>query len=162
MIAAKLALMLASTDALAGFIVGLVGRAGSGKSTVAVELEGTLHQMGIVSYRLDGDNIRHGLNKDLGFSPGERSENIRRIGEMAKLFVDAGIITLTAFISPFRADRDRMMWFVKTHVHTEQFSKNQMAEFLTMMLEEYSQLGVNMTDPDSKGWGNLLELSEAV
>ena len=76
---------------------------------------------------------------------------IRDDSMMAELYL--------GYSKKFRADRDRMMWFVKTHVHTEQFSKNQMAEFLTMMLEEYSQLGVNMTDPDSKGWGNLLEVA---
>ena len=84
------------------------GLSGSGKSTLAVELEAKLHEMGIHTYILDGDNIRHGLNKDLGFSDEEREENIRRIGEVAKLFVDAGIIVLTAFISPFKKDRQQV------------------------------------------------------
>jgi len=84
------------------------GLSGSGKSTLAVELERALHNNGIHSYILDGDNIRHGLNKDLGFSDVDREENIRRIGEVAKLFVDAGVIVITAFISPFRKDRDNV------------------------------------------------------
>jgi adenylylsulfate kinase len=82
------------------------GLSGSGKSTVAVALEKALWDRGIVSYILDGDNVRHGLNKDLGFSPEDRTENIRRIGEVANLFTDSGVVNLTAFISPYRADRD--------------------------------------------------------
>ncbi|MEZ9628993.1 adenylyl-sulfate kinase [Vibrio breoganii] len=81
------------------------GLSGSGKSTVANAVESKLLQMGKHSYLLDGDNVRHGLNKDLGFSDTDRVENIRRIGEVAKLFVDAGNIVLTAFISPFVSDR---------------------------------------------------------
>jgi adenylyl-sulfate kinase len=87
-------------------IVWLTGLSGSGKSTIANALEGELHAAGHHSYLLDGDNIRMGLNKGLGFSDADRVENIRRIGEVAKLFVDAGLIAITAFISPFRADRD--------------------------------------------------------
>lgn len=86
----------------------LTGLSGSGKSTLAVELENELYKLGVHSYILDGDNIRHGLNKDLGFSDEDREENIRRIGEVAKLFVDAGFIVITAFISPFRKDRDNV------------------------------------------------------
>lgn len=82
------------------------GLSGSGKSTVSVALEKELHKLGIHTYRLDGDNVRHGLNKNLGFSPEDRKENIRRIGEVANLMVDAGLVTLTAFISPYREDRD--------------------------------------------------------
>jgi adenylylsulfate kinase len=82
------------------------GLSASGKSTLANELDKQLYEKGIRSYVLDGDNIRHGLNKDLGFSPEDRKENIRRIGEVAKLFVDAGLFTLAAFISPYRDDRD--------------------------------------------------------
>lgn len=82
------------------------GLSGSGKSTIAYALEQKLHQLGRHSYVLDGDNVRHGLNGNLNFSQADRKENIRRIGEVAKLFVDAGMITLSAFISPFRADRD--------------------------------------------------------
>lgn len=87
-------------------VIWFTGLSGAGKSTVANALEGELFRQGFHSYLLDGDNIRMGLNKDLGFSDAERVENIRRIGEVAKLFADAGLIALTAFISPFRADRD--------------------------------------------------------
>ncbi len=83
------------------------GLSGSGKSTLAHAVENALYEMGCRTYVLDGDNIRHGLNKDLGFSPADREENIRRIGEVAKLFTDGGVINLTAFISPYRADRDK-------------------------------------------------------
>jgi adenylylsulfate kinase len=89
-----------------GCIVWLTGLSGSGKSTIAVELEKRLWDRGMRAFILDGDNIRHGLNKNLGFSPADRTENIRRIGEVAKLFVDAGMVAITAFISPYRADRD--------------------------------------------------------
>jgi len=88
------------------FVLWFTGLSGSGKSTISVALEDALFQRGNLVYRLDGDNIRHGLNKNLGFSPEDRTENIRRIGEVAKLFVDAGVIAMTAFISPYKADRD--------------------------------------------------------
>jgi len=81
------------------------GLSGSGKSTIANALETRLYEMGKHTYLLDGDNIRHGLNKDLGFSDEDRVENIRRIGEVSRLFVDAGLIVISAFISPFRSDR---------------------------------------------------------
>ena len=84
------------------------GLSGSGKSTIAIEVERRLVQRGISAYVLDGDNIRQGLNTNLGFSPEDRTENIRRIGEVAKLFNDAGVVVLTAFISPYREDRDRV------------------------------------------------------
>ncbi len=87
-------------------VLWFTGLSGSGKSTISDALEVRLHDMGFLSYLLDGDNVRHGLNKDLGFSDADRVENIRRIAEVSKLFVDAGLIVLTAFISPFRADRD--------------------------------------------------------
>jgi len=89
-----------------GVTVWLTGLSGSGKSTVAIGVEKRLIESGHAAYVLDGDNIRHGLNKNLGFSPADRSENIRRVGEVAKLFTDAGVIVLTSFISPYRADRD--------------------------------------------------------
>ncbi len=82
------------------------GLSGSGKSTIAIAVERELVRRRISAYVLDGDNIRHGLNKNLGFSPEDRTENIRRIGEVAKLFNDAGVVVLTAFISPYREDRD--------------------------------------------------------
>ena len=89
-----------------GATLWFTGLSGSGKSTVASALEQVLVSQGVNSYRLDGDNVRHGLNKNLGFSAEDRAENIRRIGEVAKLFADAGSIALTSFISPYRADRD--------------------------------------------------------
>lgn len=89
-----------------GCTLWMTGLSGSGKSTVAVALEQVLLQRGRHAYRLDGDNVRHGLNKNLGFSAEDRTENIRRIGEVSKLFADAGVITITSFISPYRADRD--------------------------------------------------------
>lgn len=90
------------------FVVWFTGHSGSGKSTLAHTVEEELHQLGCRTYVLDGDNVRHGLCSDLGFSTHDRSENIRRIGEMTRLFVDAGIITLAAFISPSRQDRQRV------------------------------------------------------
>jgi adenylylsulfate kinase len=90
-----------------GVVLWFTGLSGSGKSTIANALEFTLYKMGYHTYLLDGDNIRHGLNSDLGFSKEDRKENIRRVGEVSKLFVDAGIITITAFISPFIDDRKR-------------------------------------------------------
>ncbi|KAI8091080.1 adenylylsulfate kinase [Gilbertella persicaria] len=89
-----------------GFTIWFTGLSASGKSTLATALEQTLLHSGINSYRLDGDNIRFGLNKNLGFGPEDRTENIRRISEVAKLFADATVVALTAFISPYRADRD--------------------------------------------------------
>lgn len=88
-------------------VIWMTGLSGSGKSTLANAVSKRLHDMGKRSFVLDGDNIRHGLNKGLGFSEEDRKENIRRISEVAKLFVEAGIITIAAFISPFREDRDR-------------------------------------------------------
>ena len=91
-----------------GATLWLTGLSGSGKSTIAVGVERALVAREHPAYVLDGDNVRHGLNKNLGFSPEDRSENIRRIGEVAKLFSDAGLIVLTSFISPYRADRDEV------------------------------------------------------
>tara|TARA_B100001146_G_scaffold128990_1_gene113215 strand:- start:350 stop:949 length:600 start_codon:yes stop_codon:yes gene_type:complete len=88
-----------------GGILWFTGLPGSGKSTLAIELESYLFQNGIQVYVLDGDNIRQGLSSDLGFSPADRTENIRRIGEVGTLFADAGFIVITAFISPYRKDR---------------------------------------------------------
>lgn len=93
-------------DGNRGVILWYTGLSGCGKSTIALEVEKRLFEMGKHTYLLDGDNIRFGLNKNLGFSPQDRTENIRRIGEVAKLFVDAGIMVSTAFISPYRMDRD--------------------------------------------------------
>jgi adenylylsulfate kinase len=107
-----------------GATLWFTGLSGSGKSTVAVALEQALTARGKLCYRLDGDNIRLGINKNLGFSAEDRSENIRRIGEVSKLFVDTGVIVLSSFISPYRSDRDTVralhdadgMDFIEVHV----------------------------------------------
>jgi len=91
-----------------GATIWFTGLSGSGKSTLAHAVEERLHQMGCRTFVFDGDNVRHGLCSDLGFSKEHRAENIRRISEMVKLFVEAGMITMTAFISPFQADRERV------------------------------------------------------
>ncbi|WP_240355263.1 adenylyl-sulfate kinase [Pectobacterium brasiliense] len=88
-----------------GVVIWFTGLSGSGKSTLAGALEQVLHQRGVSTYLLDGDNVRHGLCRDLGFTDDDRRENIRRVGEVAKLMVDAGLVVLTAFISPHRAER---------------------------------------------------------
>src|SRR5262249_18871437 len=109
-----------------GVTIWFTGLSGSGKSTIAFTLEHALVQRGHLAYVLDGDNIRHGLNKNLGFSAADREENIRRIGEVAKLFANGGIITMTSFISPYRKDRDIVralhvegkLPFIEVHVST--------------------------------------------
>ena len=109
-----------------GATLWFTGLSGSGKSTIAFTLEHALGQRGRLAYVLDGDNIRHGLNKNLGFSAADREENIRRIGEVAKLFADCGVITMTSFISPYRKDRDTVralhiagkLPFIEIHVNT--------------------------------------------
>lgn len=106
-----------------GVTIWLTGLSGSGKSTIAVELEHALLENKHLAYILDGDNIRHGLNKNLGFSPEDRTENIRRIGEVAKLFTDANIIAITAFISPYRQDRDNVRKLLKEGEFVEIYIK---------------------------------------
>ena len=107
-----------------GCVVWFTGLSGSGKSTISRRVEQKLLAGGATAYCLDGDNVRHNLNKDLGFSPADRTENIRRIGAVAELFADAGIITYTAFISPYRKDRDEARAllpegrFIEVHVAT--------------------------------------------
>jgi len=91
-----------------GAILWFTGLSGSGKSTIAHRVERMLIERGAFAYVLDGDNVRHGLNSDLGFAPEDRVENIRRIGEVARLFADAGALVVSAFISPYRKDRDRV------------------------------------------------------
>lgn len=91
-----------------GCTLWLTGLSGSGKSTIGVALEKALIQQGVLAYRLDGDNVRHGLNANLGFSPDDREENIRRVGEVAKLFADSGVVTISSFISPYQRDRDQV------------------------------------------------------
>ncbi|MFL7866147.1 adenylyl-sulfate kinase [Vibrio cincinnatiensis] len=102
-------------------VLWFTGLSGSGKSTVANAVERKLLSLGKHSYLLDGDNVRHGLNKDLGFSDADRIENIRRIGEVAKLFVDSGAIALTAFISPFIADRQHVRDLLEDNQFLEVF-----------------------------------------
>ena len=102
-------------------ILWFTGLSGSGKSTIANAVELELFKRGRKTYLLDGDNVRHGLNKDLGFSEQDRIENIRRIGEVAKLFVDSGLIVLTAFISPFKSDRQIARSLVKYDEFIEVF-----------------------------------------
>jgi adenylylsulfate kinase len=105
-----------------GAALWFTGLSGAGKTTLAYAIERDLVDLGIFAYVLDGDNVRHGLNSDLGFSPDARRENVRRIGEVVKLFVDAGVLVLCAFVSPYRADRDRLRAgmpagdFVEVHV----------------------------------------------
>lgn len=105
-----------------GAAVWMTGLSGSGKTTLAYALERELVARGVGAYVLDGDNVRHGLNSDLGFSPDDRRENVRRIGEVVKLFVDAGLLVVCAFVSPYRANRDRLRAamaagdFVEVHV----------------------------------------------
>jgi len=91
-----------------GATIWFTGLSGSGKSTIAIALERALYNIGKLSYRLDGDNVRLGINKNLGFSEEDRKENIRRIGEIAKLFGDAGVLSLSSFISPYKGDRDEV------------------------------------------------------
>ena len=102
-------------------LIWFTGLSGSGKSTLAVQLEAQLHAKGFATYLLDGDNIRMGLNKDLSFTDEARVENIRRIGEVSKLMLDAGIIVLSAFISPFKADRDQVKEIVGRDNYIEVF-----------------------------------------
>ncbi len=109
-----------------GAVVWFTGLSGSGKSTVAVEVERALVAGGRAAYLLDGDNLRHGLNGDLGFSAEDRGENVRRVGEVAALFADAGVVAVVPLVSPYRADRDRVrrrvtdagLRFVEVHVDT--------------------------------------------
>jgi adenylylsulfate kinase len=110
-----------------GLVVWFTGLPSSGKSTVANTLDRMLHARGCHAFVLDGDNVRHGLNKNLGFSPEDRVENIRRIGEVAKLFADAGLIAITAFISPYRRDRDGSRALLKPGEFVEVFMDTPLA-----------------------------------
>lgn len=106
-----------------GTIVWMTGLSGAGKSTIAAIVEQRLIESGKLAYRLDGDNVRHGLNAGLGFSKEDRAENVRRVGEVAKLFADAGVIAIVSLISPYRKDRDAIRVstsageFIEVHVH---------------------------------------------
>lgn len=109
-------------------VIWFTGLSGSGKSTISVALEKALFEQNITSYRLDGDNIRHGLNQNLGFSPEDRKENIRRIGEVGKLMVDAGVVTMTAFISPYEEDRNTVREILEDGEFIEVFTKCSLEE----------------------------------
>jgi len=111
-----------------GVVIWFTGLPSSGKSTIAHAVEEELYTRGHLSYVLDGDNIRHGLNKNLGFSPEDREENIRRIGEVARLFAQAGVITMTAFISPYRRDRDKARHLLEDGEFIEVFVKISLEE----------------------------------
>lgn len=104
-------------------VLWFTGLSGSGKSTLSVEVEKELYNRGIHTYILDGDNVRHGLNKNLGFTPEDRRENIRRIGEVSRLFVDAGVMTMTAFISPYQEDRNAVRELVEQGEFVEVYVK---------------------------------------
>ncbi len=106
-----------------GAVIWLTGLSGSGKSTVACKIQSLLFERGVQTFILDGDNIRHGLNQDLGFSPEDREENIRRIGEVAKLFREAGFLVITSFISPYRKDRDKVRSLLSKGDFIEMFIK---------------------------------------
>jgi len=109
-------------------ILWFTGLSGAGKSTLAHAVEEQLHQSGIRTFVFDGDNVRHGLCSDLGFSDADREENIRRIGEMSKLIIEAGVIAMTAFISPFRADRDQVRTLVPDGDFIEVYCKASVGE----------------------------------
>ncbi|NQV18098.1 MAG: adenylyl-sulfate kinase [Armatimonadetes bacterium] len=106
-----------------GIVIWFTGLSGSGKSTIAVELQAILFEMGCHVYTLDGDNVRQGLNRNLGFSPEDREENIRRIGEVAKLFADSGSIVITSFISPYKKDRDEARFLLAKEEFIEVYVK---------------------------------------
>lgn len=110
------------------FLIWLTGLSGSGKSTIACAVEQRLYERGLTTYVLDGDNIRKGINKNLSFSPEDRSENIRRIGEIAKLFIDAGVIVLAAFVSPYKEDREHVRQIVGVENYVEVFVNTSLEE----------------------------------
>jgi adenylylsulfate kinase len=114
-----------------GVLLWFTGLSAAGKSTLANALENELFHCDCLTRVLDGDNVRHGLNNDLGFSPEDRMENIRRIGEVAKLFAESGVITMTAFISPYRSDRDRVRENMKNGDFVEVYLKCPMKELET-------------------------------
>ncbi len=144
-----------------GVVLWFTGLSGSGKSTIAVEVEHLLFDRGVKVYSLDGDNIRHGLNKNLGFSPEDRTENIRRIGEVAGLFADAGMVVLTSFISPYRKDRDAaralldpgdfMEIYVKADVETckERDPKGLYKKALAGEIKEFTGVSAPYEEPNS-------------
>jgi len=110
------------------FLIWFTGLSGSGKSTIANALELELHKLGIKTYTLDGDNIRNGINSDLTFSPKDRTENIRRIAEVANLMIDAGLVVLAAFVSPYKKDRENIKSIVKDVNFVEVFINTSLEE----------------------------------
>ncbi|KJD34103.1 adenylylsulfate kinase [Tamlana nanhaiensis] len=110
------------------FLIFFTGLSGSGKSTIANALEEKLNKLSVHTYTLDGDNMRFGLNKDLSFTPEDRTENIRRIGETAKLFIDAGVVTLAAFVAPYEKDRKNIEDTVKSDNFVEVFVNTSLEE----------------------------------
>lgn len=110
------------------FLIWVTGLSGSGKSTIANGLEEYLHKKGVRTYVLDGDNIRHGINQNLTFTPEDRSENIRRIGEISKLFIDAGCVVIGAFISPYQKDRHKVQEIVGKSNFVEVFVNTSIQE----------------------------------
>ena len=110
------------------FLIWFTGLSGSGKSTIANVVEQKLHQKGVATYTLDGDNIRKGINKDLSFTPEDRTENIRRIAEIASLFIDGGVVVLGAFVSPYKKDRENIKNIVKDINFVEIFINTSVAE----------------------------------
>ena len=116
-----------------GMVIWFTGLSGSGKSTLANALNEVLHLDGFSTYVLDGDNIRHGLCKDLGFSDEDREENIRRIGEVANLFMNAGIITITAFVSPFISDRDKVRKLLDLRI---------LLKFIVLLISQFAKIGI--------------------
>lgn len=110
------------------FLIWFTGLSGSGKSTIANLVESELHKRGVKTYILDGDNVRSGINSDLGFSPEERTENIRRIAEVANLFIDAGMVVLAAFVSPYKKDRENIKKIVKDVNFVEVFVNTSLEE----------------------------------
>ncbi|GAB6095086.1 adenylyl-sulfate kinase [Desulfatiferula olefinivorans] len=144
-----------------GAVVWFTGLSASGKSTVSHLVEKKLHAMGCSTYVFDGDNVRHGLCGDLGFSPEDRTENIRRIGEMVHLFVDAGIIALTAFISPFRADRRTVESIVGADRFIEIFVDCPLAECIRRDPKGMYARALNGEIPDFTGISSPYEPPES-
>jgi adenylylsulfate kinase len=141
-------------------ILWFTGLSGAGKSTLANAVNSALFEQGLACYVLDGDNVRHGLCSDLGFSDGDREENIRRIGEVAKLFLDAGVVVLTAFVSPFRADRHRARALVEEgdfveihcaadlHVCEERDTKGLYAKARSGEIKEFTGISSPYEEPE--------------
>lgn len=145
-----------------GCLIWFTGLSGSGKSTIAYTVEHELVKRGRLCYVLDGDNIRHGLNKNLGFSAEDRAENIRRISEVGRLFVDAGVITMTAFISPYRADRDAartlLEEWLREQIDERKVEPNSgLGEAIGYMCKHWQELTLFLREPGAPLDNNLCE-----